>query len=51
MASKCRWSPFHGNKFRGSPIVTIINGKVKMKDGKIIDKPEGEPLVFKDEFI
>ena len=49
--SKCAWSPFHGNKFRGSPIVTIINGKVKMKDGKILDKPEGEPLVFKDEFI
>ncbi len=49
--SKCGWSPFHGNKFRGSPIVTIINGKVKMKDGKILDKPEGEPLVFKDEFI
>ena len=44
--SKCGWSPFHGYKFKGSPIVTIINGKIKMKDGKIIDSPEGKPIEF-----
>ena len=40
------WSPFDGCKFKGSPIATIINGKIKMKDGKIIEDPKGKPLVF-----
>ena len=34
--SKCKWSPFNGEKFLGTPIVTIINGEIKMKDGKIL---------------
>ena len=45
--SKCGWSPFDGYKFKGSPIATIINGKIKMKDGKIIGKPDGTPMKFK----
>ena len=44
--SKCGWSPFDGYRFKGSPIATIINGKIKMKDGKIIEDPKGKPLVF-----
>ena len=44
--SKCGWSPFDGYKFKGTPVTTIINGKVKMKDGKIVGKPEGKPIVF-----
>ena len=31
--SKCKWSPFNGDKFKGTPVATIINGEVKMKDG------------------
>ena len=45
--SKCRWSPFDGYKFKGTPIGTIINGKIKMKDGKIIGDPDGKPMKFK----
>ncbi len=45
--SKCGWSPFHGHKFKGTPIATIINGKIKMKDGKIIGDPDGKPMEFK----
>ena len=45
--SKCGWSPFDGYKFKGTPVATIINGKVKMKDGKIIGKPDGTPMKFK----
>ena len=45
--SKCGWSPFDGYKFKGTPVVTIINGKVKMKDGKIIGEPDGTPMKFK----
>ena len=44
--SKCGWSPFHGHSFKGSPIATIVNGKIKMLNGKIIGPPEGLPLDF-----
>ena len=44
--SKCRWSPFHGYKFKGTPVSTIIAGKIKMQNGKILGDPEGTPLEF-----
>tara|TARA_B100001057_G_scaffold80744_1_gene76027 strand:+ start:1287 stop:2594 length:1308 start_codon:yes stop_codon:yes gene_type:complete len=44
--SKCRWSPFNGDEFKGTPVATIIAGKIKMKDGKILGDPEGSPLKF-----
>ena len=44
--SKCGWSPFDGYKFKGKPIFTIINGIVKMENGKIIGEPDGNPLRF-----
>ncbi len=44
--SKCKWSPFNGDKFKGTPVATIINGEVKMKDGKILGDPSGQPLKF-----
>ena len=39
--SKCGWSPFDGNKFKGTPVVTIINGKIKnarWKNNYVIQK-------------
>ena len=44
--SKCAWSPFHGHSFKGAPVATIINGKIKMKNSKILGEPEGQPLSF-----
>ena len=44
--SKCGWSPFDGFTFKGSPVATIINGKTKMLNGKILGNPEGLPLDF-----
>ena len=44
--SKCGWTPFNGDKFKGTPTHTIIAGKIKMQDGKILGDPEGKPLVF-----
>jgi dihydroorotase len=44
--SKCGWSPFDGYEFKGTPVSTIINGQVKMRDGKILGDPEGKPLKF-----
>ena len=46
--SKCEWSPFHGHKFKGTPVYTIINGEIKMKDGKILGEPSGKPLKFRN---
>jgi len=46
--SKCGWSPFDGFKFKGTPVLTIIGGKIKMKDGKILGEPEGSALIFKN---
>tara|TARA_Y100000590_G_scaffold116716_1_gene133213 strand:- start:27 stop:518 length:492 start_codon:yes stop_codon:yes gene_type:complete len=45
--SKCGWSPFNGYKFKGTPVATIVNGDIKMKDGKILGEPKGQPIVFK----
>ena len=44
--SKCGWSPFDGFEFKGTPVSTIIGGKIKMRDGKILGNPDGKPLVF-----
>ena len=44
--SKCGWSPFNGFKLKGTPISTIIAGKIKMKNGKIMGDPSGKPLEF-----
>ena len=44
--SKCGWSPFNGMEFKGTPMATIIGGKIKMKDGKILGDPTGRPMVF-----
>ena len=44
--SKCGWSPFNGEKFKGSPIATIVNGEIKMKFGKLIGSPNGKPIIF-----
>jgi len=44
--SKCKWSPFNGFKFKGTPVSTIVGGKIKMKNGKILGEPEGRPLNF-----
>jgi dihydroorotase len=45
--SKCKWSPFNGQIFKGTPVSTIINGEIKMKDGKILGNPSGKPMLFK----
>ncbi len=44
--SKCKWSPFNGETFLGTPVITIINGEIKMKDAKIIGDPSGKPMLF-----
>jgi len=44
--SKCGWSPFDGYKLKGTPVATIINGEIKMKDGIILGEPTGKAIKF-----
>ena len=44
--SKCKWSPFNNIEFKGTPVATIIAGKIKMKAGEILGDPDGSPLIF-----
>jgi len=46
MASKCGWTPFHDMTVKGFPVVTIINGKTIMSNGKVIAEGSGQPLEF-----
>ena len=46
IASKSGWSPYNGMKLKGSAFACIINGSIKMIDGKIIDKPNGKIIDF-----
>ena len=45
--SKCKWSPFNNEKFKGSPVATIVNGNIIVREGKIINEVFGKPLIFK----
>ena len=44
--SKCKWSPFNDMEFKGKPVLTIVNGKIKMQNGKILGDPSGKPMLF-----
>ena len=39
--------PYVGFEFKGTLVSTIIAGKIKMQDGKIIGDPDGKPMKFK----
>ena len=44
--SKCGWSPFDNFEFKGTPVLTIVGGQIKMRDGQILGEPDGKPLFF-----
>lgn len=46
IASKCGWSPYVGMKLQGWPIMTILNGRVAMRDGAILIPHSGEGVDF-----
>lgn len=45
-ASRCGWTPFHGLRARGWPVMTIVRGQVVMRDGELCGPPRGEPVRF-----
>ena len=48
MASKVRWTPYHGMAVTGWPIATIIRGRVVMRDGELLGQPDGAPVRFQE---
>ena len=43
---KCGWSPLEGERFSSSIFMTMLNGKVVVRDGRVDDQPHGRPLDF-----
>lgn len=39
--SKCGWSPYEGETLHGRPALTVVGGKVAMRDGEMIGPPSG----------
>ena len=37
--SKCGWTPYHGIEMAGDVVLTMVRGKVVMRDGKVIGEP------------
>ena len=48
IASKAGWTPYDGLRVKGWPILTIINGKVIMRENQVLGKPEGKKFIFSD---
>lgn len=42
--TKCKWSAYEGYKLIGRPVLTLLRGKPIYKEGKIIEKLQGEWL-------
>ena len=46
IASRSRWTPYHGKRVTGWPIGTIIRGQRAMWDGELVSPNRGEPVRF-----
>lgn len=47
LQTKCGWSPFHGRKLMGWPVLTMVNGQIVYQDGIIQNGPIGEEVIFR----
>jgi dihydroorotase len=46
IASRCGWTPYDGMKVTGWPKVTIIRGRIVMRENEILGSAQGEPIRF-----
>ncbi len=46
IASKPGWTPYDGRKVQGWPVMTIIRGRVVVREDEIVAEPAGEPVRF-----
>ena len=45
-ASKCGWSPWHGQKLKGRAVTTICNGQIVYEDGKVMGGNTGLEIEY-----
>jgi dihydroorotase len=46
MASRCGWTPFHGMRVKGWPVMTWVRGQLVMRDGQLLGAPSGRAVRF-----
>ncbi|HAJ46340.1 MAG TPA: dihydroorotase [Alphaproteobacteria bacterium] len=46
IASRCGWSPYDGFEATGWPIMTMIRGRIVMRDDQVLGTAHGQPLRF-----
>jgi dihydroorotase len=46
IVSKSGWTPYDNVKIKGFPVMTIVNGRVVMRDDEIILNSSGKPVEF-----
>ena len=46
IASKSRWTPYDNVKVKGFPILTIVNGKIVMRENQVMSEPQGKQVKF-----
>ncbi len=44
--TKCKWSPYHGWKLHGWPVVTFVHGNLVYDQGEINTEHKGKEVVF-----
>ena len=48
MASRCGWTPFDGLTVKGYPVMTIIRGRLVMRDAEVVLPKSGKPVRFQE---
>jgi dihydroorotase len=48
MVSPCGWTPFAGRVCTGWPVMTLVRGRLVMRDGEVLGAPAGAPVRFLD---
>jgi len=46
IASRCGWTPYDGMETTGWPVLTILRGRIVMREGEVAETPGGQPLRF-----
>jgi dihydroorotase len=48
MASRCGWTPFDGLAVTGFPVMTVLGGRVVMREGELLGAPAGGIVAFEE---
>jgi dihydroorotase len=46
IASRCGWTPYDGVKATGWPVMTIVRGRIVMREDQVLGQAHGAPIRF-----